>query len=141
MGDPMSKVIGTLSNGTGVAADWQRPAAAALDRAADRELVPGMAAASAAARTGGGGVSARRLFTSRSGVQRGSPQEQVAGTVVLKVVVEWTGRRTRSAYCARWEWDWTRRRSKRRGCGASTRMKDGRPVPVEVNMEINFHLY
>ena len=92
----------------------------------------------------GGDVSAPQLiFAPDPGVlQRGQAGE--VSRYLRYVHRLWTRREILSVsrWCVTWERVWTRRRSRR--CGStdsSRRILHGKPVAVEVNIEVNFRLY
>ena len=144
MGDPMSKVIGTLSNGTGVGGGIGSGSGGGVGAGSG----PGVGAGHGGGIGGGayrvgGGVSAPKIiYKVDPEFSEEARKNKWQGTVVLKVVVGVDGKTheisvlrslgmgldEKAVEAARlWRFD--------------PGMKDGRPVPVEVNMEINFHLY
>jgi TonB family protein len=144
MGDPMSKVIGTLSNGTGVGGGIGSGSGGGVGSGSGPGVGPGHGGGigGGAYRVGGGVSAPKIIYKVDPEFSEEARKNKWQGTVVLKVVVGVDGKTheisvlrslgmgldEKAVEAARlWRFD--------------PGMKDGRPVPVEVNMEINFHLY
>jgi len=144
MGDPMSKVIGTLSNGTGVGGGIGSGSGGGVGSGSGPGVGPGHGGGigGGAYRVGGGVSAPKIIYKVDPEFSEEARKNKWQGTVVLKVVVGVDGKTheisvlrslgmgldEKAVDAARlWRFD--------------PGMKDGRPVPVEVNMEINFHLY
>lgn len=144
MGDPLSKVLGPLSNGTGVGGGIGSGSGGGVGSGSGPGVGPGHGGGigGGAYRVGGGVSAPRIVYKVDPEFSDEARKNKWQGTVVLKVIVGIDGKLhdisvirslgmgldEKAVEAARlWRFD--------------PGMKDGRPVPVEVNMEVNFHLY
>jgi periplasmic protein TonB len=144
LGDPLSKVIGTLSNGTGTGGGIGSGTGGGVGSGSGSGVGPGHGGGigGGAYHVGGGVSRPKPIYSPDPEFSDEARKNKMQGTVVLRLVVGVDGK-TRDIRVVRslgmgldekaveaahlWRFDPAR--------------KDGQPVPVEVDMEINFHLY
>ena len=143
LGDPLSKVIGPPSNGTGYGGGIGSGSGGGVGSGTGPGVGPGHGGGygGGAYRVGGGVSAPKVLYEPDPEYSEEARKAKYQGTVVLWLVVARTAIRNRFACSARWAWDWMRRPSRRFGSGASTARQDGQAVPVMINVEVNFRLY
>ncbi len=144
MGDPLAKVLGPASNGVGTGGGIGSGTGGGVGSGRGPGVGPGWGGGiGGGAYHVGGGVSAPRvIYKVDPEFSDEARKNKWQGVVVLHVVIGTDGK-THDISVAR-----------SLGMGLDEKaveaarlwrfepgMKDGRPVPVEVNMEVNFHLY
>jgi TonB family protein len=144
LGDPMSTVIGTLSNGPGVGGGIGSGSGGGVGSGIGPGVGPGHGGGigGGAYHVGGGVSRPRPIYSPDPEFSEEARKNKMQGTVLLRLIVGVDGK-TRDIRVVRslgmgldekaveaahlWRFDPAR--------------KDGQPVPVEVDMEINFRLY
>jgi TonB family protein len=144
MGDPLSKVLGPLSNGTGVGGGIGSGSGGGVGSGRGPGVGPGWGGGigGGAYRVGGGVSAPKVLFRPDPELSEEARKNKWQGTVVLRVVVGVDGKTHEIAV------------SRSLGMGLDEKaieavrlwrfepgLKDGKPVPVEVSIEVNFRLY
>ena len=144
MGDPMSGVVGPASNGTGSGGGIGGETGGGIGTGRGPGVGPGWGSGYGGGvyRVGGGVSAPRALFDPEPEYSDEARKAKYQGTVVLWVVIGADGR-PRDV-----------RVQRSLGMGLDERaieavkkwkfqpaMKDGQPVAVQVNIEVNFHLY
>ncbi|HVJ06729.1 MAG TPA: energy transducer TonB [Candidatus Saccharimonadales bacterium] len=144
MGDPLAKVMGPASNGTGTGGGIGSGTGGGVGSGRGPGVGPGWGGGiGGGAYHVGGGVSAPKvIYKVDPEFSDEARKNKWQGIVVLRVVIGTDGR-THEISVAR-----------SLGMGLDEKaveaarlwrfepgLKDGKPVPVEVNMEVNFHLY
>jgi TonB family protein len=144
MGDPLSKVVGTLSNGTGIGGGIGSGSGGGVGSGTGPGVGPGHGGGigGGAYHVGGGVLAPRVVYRVEPEFSDEARKNKYQGTVVLKVVVGVDGKLheinvVRSLGMGLDEKAVEAARLWRFEPGT----KDGQPVPVVVNMEISFHLY
>ena len=144
LGDPLSKVMGALSNGKGVGGGIGNGSGGGVGSGNGPGVGPGHGGGigGGAYRVGGGVSAPRVIYRVDPEFSDEARRSKYQGTVLLRVVIGVDGKTheisvvrslgmgldEKAVEAARlWRFE--------------PAMKDGRPVPVEVNMEISFHLY
>jgi TonB family protein len=144
MGDPLSKVLGPLSNGTGLGGGIGSGTGGGVGSGSGPGVGPGHGGGigGGAYRVGGGVRAPRVVYKVEPEFSDEARKNKFQGTVLLRVIVgvdgkphEVTVQRSlgmgldeKAVEAARlWRFD--------------PGTKDGQPVPVEVLLEVNFHLY
>jgi TonB family protein len=144
MGDPLSKVLGPASNGTGLGGGIGSGSGGGVGSGRGPGVGPGWGGGigGGAYRVGNGVSAPKVIYRVDPEFSEEARKNKWQGVVVLRVVIGTDGKTheisvvrslgmgldEKAVEAARlWRFD--------------PGMKDGRPVPVEVNMEINFHLY
>jgi TonB family protein len=144
MGDPMAKVAGPASNGTGVGGGIGSGSGGGVGSGRGPGVGPGWGGGigGGAFRVGGGVSAPKVVYKIDPEFSEEARKNKWQGIVVLRVVVGVDGRiheisvqrslgmgLDEKAVEAARQWRF------------EPGQKDGKPVPVEVNMEVNFHLY
>ncbi len=121
LGDPLSKVMGPPSNGTGSGGGIGSGSGGGVGSGTGPGVGPGHGGGygGGAYRVGGGVSAPKVLYDPDPEYSEEARKAKYQGTVVLWLVVSQKASRRRSACSARWAWVWTRRRSKRYASGAS----------------------
>jgi TonB family protein len=144
MGDPLSKVLGPLSNGTGLGGGIGSGTGGGVGSGSGPGVGPGHGGGigGGAYRVGGGVRAPKVVYKVEPEFSDEARKNKFQGTVLLRVIVgvdgkphEVTVQRSlgmgldeKAVEAARlWRFD--------------PGTKDGQPVPVEVLLEVNFHLY
>lgn len=144
MGDPLSKVLGPLSNGTGIGGGIGSGSGGGVGSGTGPGVGPGHGGGigGGAYRVGGGVRAPRVVYKVEPEFSDEARKNKFQGTVLLRVVVGVDGKPhevsvqrslgmgldEKAVEAARlWRFD--------------PGTKDGLPVPVEVLLEVNFHLY
>ena len=143
-GDPLSKVMSTLSNGTGVSGGIGSGSGGGVGSGTGAGVGPGHGGGigGGAYRVGGGVRAPRPVFSPDPEFSEEARRNKFQGNVVLRIVVGADGRTHDVAVL------------RSLGMGLDEKAieavrqwrfepgtKDGQPVPVEVNIEVTFHLY
>jgi TonB family protein len=144
MGDPLAKMIGPLSNGTGTGGGIGSGSGGGVGTGRGPGVGPGWGGGigGGAYHVGGGVRAPRPVFSPDPEFSEEARKNKFQGYVVLKIVVGTDGK-TRDIAVLR-----------SLGMGLDEKAveavrqwrfepgtKDGKPVPVEVNVEVSFHLY
>ena len=144
MGDPMSKVIGTLSNGTGAGGGIGSGSGGGVGSGSGPGVGPGHGGGigGGAYRVGGGVRAPKVTYRVEPEFSEEARKNKWQGIVVLRVVVGVDGKPhevvvQRSLGMGLDEKAMEAARQWRFEPGT----KDGQPVPVEVLLEVSFHLY
>jgi TonB family protein len=143
-GDPLAKVMSTLSNGTGVGGGIGSGSGGGVGSGSGPGVGPGHGGGigGGAYRVGGGVRAPRPVFSPDPEFSEEARRNKFQGNVVLRIVVGADGRTHDVAVL------------RSLGMGLDEKAieavrqwrfepgtKDGQPVPVEVNIEVTFHLY
>jgi TonB family protein len=144
MGDPLSKVLGTLSNGPGLGGGIGSGSGGGVGSGRGPGVGPGWGGGiGGGAYHVGGGVSAPKvIYRVEPEFSEEARKNKWQGTVILRVIIGVDGKThdisvQRSLGMGLDEKAIEAARQWRFEPGE----KDGKPVPVEVSMEINFRLY
>jgi periplasmic protein TonB len=144
LGDPMSKVIGTLSNGTGVGGGIGSGSGGGVGSGSGPGVGPGHGGGigGGAYHVGGGVLPPKPIFSPHPDFSEEARKNKLTGMVVLRIIVGADGK----------PHDITVQRTL--GMGLDEKAieavrtwrfepgtKDGQPVPVEVSIEVSFRLY
>ncbi len=144
MGDPLAKVAGPASNGTGTGGGIGSGSGGGVGSGSGPGVGPGWGGGigGGAYRVGGGVSAPKIIYRVDPEFSEEARKNKWQGTVLLRVIVGVDGKThdinvvrslgmgldEKAVEAARlWRFD--------------PGMKDGRPVPVEVNMEVSFRLY
>jgi hypothetical protein len=129
IGDPLSKVVGPASNGTGVGGGIGEGKGGGLGVGTGRGLGPGegMGFGGGPYRVGGGVQAPRPIDTPDPEYSEEARKAKYQGVVVLWLVVGPDGR--------------PKNIKVERPLGIEPATKDGKPVAVQINVEVNFRLY
>jgi TonB family protein len=144
MGDPLSKILGPASNGTGSGGGIGSGIGGGVGSGFGPGVGPGSGGGigGGAYRVGGGVSSPRAIYDPEPEYSEEARKAKYQGTVVLWVVIGSDGRAK----------DLRVQRSLGMGLDEKAleavrkwrfapALKDGRPVPVQVNIEVSFRLY
>jgi protein TonB len=144
MGDPLAKALGPLSNGTGTGGGIGSGTGGGVGSGRGPGVGPGWGGGigGGAYRVGGGVTAPKIIYRVDPEFSEEARKNKWQGVVVLRVIIGTDGKTheisvvrslgmgldEKAVEAARlWRFD--------------PGQKDGRPVPVEVNMEVSFHLY
>ncbi len=144
LGDPMSAILGPLSNGRGSGGGIGNGEGGGIGTGHGPGVGPGWGGGigGAAYRVGGGVSAPRAIYDPDPEYSEEARKAKYQGTVVLWVVIDAAGN-PRDIKVARSLGMGLDQKAVEavRGWRFTPAMKDGRPVAVQVNIEVNFRLY
>jgi protein TonB len=144
LGDPMAKVLGPLSNGNGSAGGIGSGSDGGVGSGEGPGVGPGHGGGigGGAFRIGGGVSAPRPLYTPEPEYSEEARKVKYQGTCVLWLIIDSDGkpREVRAARALGFGLDEQAIEAVKRWKFVPA-MKDGRPVAVQMNVEVNFRLY